>query len=213
MRSPSTSSWIKPSSLAWAEEMELAFRINGQAFSIPINLGSLWVPPFPGMMPSLGSGCETKTFCPFVAIRAVQDMAISFPPPKARPFMAQTTGFPKFSIRFNTAMLFRQKVSASCGVFCAASIPISAPETKALVPNPVRMAPLIFGSFWISRMISRSCSKTSAFKAFRTFGLRILTMATSPLSSLKTTGIFHGCPEAACFIKISSTLKPGFSFA
>ena len=64
--------------------------------------------------------------------------------------MAQTVGLPRFSIRLRTALSSAHLASASAGVLSAASMPISAPATKALVPNPVNTAPLILGSFLIS---------------------------------------------------------------
>ena len=50
------------------------------------------------------------------AILMVQAIAVSQPPPRAKPLIAAITGFPRFSIRFRTACPKLLDLSASTGV-------------------------------------------------------------------------------------------------
>ena len=55
-RSPSMISSRKPSSIACGALIGLADRMNSSARSAPMSRGIRWVPPAPGMMPSVTSG-------------------------------------------------------------------------------------------------------------------------------------------------------------
>ena len=61
------------------------------AFSMPTRRGRRWVPPAPGMRPSLISGRPSRV--PGAAMRKWQASVISSPPPSGVPNIAATTGF------------------------------------------------------------------------------------------------------------------------
>jgi 3-hydroxybutyryl-CoA dehydrogenase len=73
--------------------------LGSNTSAIPITeiaSASLWVPPPPGIIPSLISGCPILAFCE--AIRMSQHMATSSPPPNAYPFMAAIVGLGNFAM-------------------------------------------------------------------------------------------------------------------
>jgi hypothetical protein len=61
-------------------------RFISSALASPTSRGRRWVPPKPGMMPSLISGWPNSADC--AASRTSQAMASSQPPPKAMPLTA-----------------------------------------------------------------------------------------------------------------------------
>ncbi len=65
---------------------------------MPMIRGSRWVPPAPGISPSVASGSPIMIFGESRVIRWWQARAISSPPPRAEPLITATTGFPDVSI-------------------------------------------------------------------------------------------------------------------
>src|SRR5260221_1789814 len=70
-------------------------------------------------MPSFTSGCPSLAFS--LARRMVQAMAISHPPPSAKPFTQAITGLPRFSIRSSVAWPLCVYALASTALFFASS--------------------------------------------------------------------------------------------
>src|SRR5579859_921655 len=168
MRQASWASIIPPPRMSWS------------ARPLPTRRGSLWVPPPPGNNPSLTSGwpnlaCST-------AMRRVQAIAVSQPPPRAKPLIAATTGLPRFSTRSRTSCPARLDCSASTAVKCASSL-MSAPATKALSPAPVTMTPRTVSSSRASSKAVRRSAQVALLRAFSTFGRLIVTYAMASLFS------------------------------
>ena len=93
-------------------------------------------PPNPGVMPSPTSGCPNTAFSE--QMRISQLIAISQPPPSAKPFTAAITGTGKVSSLRNTSLPFFPNASPSAFVSVLIS-PMSAPATKDFSPAPVRI--------------------------------------------------------------------------
>ncbi len=68
----------------------------------PTRRGSRWVPPPPGMSPSLISGWPNWVAGSSVQIREAAVNATSRPPPRHAPWMAATTGLSMFFERFSS---------------------------------------------------------------------------------------------------------------
>src|SRR3982074_2577172 len=113
-------------------------RMSCSAKPFPTKRGRRCVPPAPGMSPNLTSGCPNLASP--VANRMVQAIAVSQPPPRAKPFTAAITGLPRFSMRSSTVWPWRANSLASTAVTRASSA-ISAPAMNALSPAPVKMTP------------------------------------------------------------------------
>jgi hypothetical protein len=88
------------------------------------------------MMPSVTSGSPITALAE--AVRRWQASASSKPPPKAKPFMAATTGLGQLSTVF-ISFWPRSASGRACSGVCLASSPMSAPATKAFSPAPVTM--------------------------------------------------------------------------
>jgi len=88
-------------------------------------------------------------FAVSTAILMVHAIAVSQPPPSAKPLMAAITGLPRFSMRSSTSCPKRLDCSAWKAVTCASSL-MSAPAMNALSPAPVRMTPRTEASFLAS---------------------------------------------------------------
>ena len=74
---------------------------SSSAFVRPINRGSRWVPPKPGMIPRFDSVCPIRAVS-FIT-RRWQAIAISQPPPVAWPWIAAMTGLGSRSMRRRSA--------------------------------------------------------------------------------------------------------------
>ena len=108
-------------------------------------------------------------FAVSTAILMVQAIAVSQPPPSAKPLTAATTGLPRFSMRSSTPCPKRLDCSASNAVTCASSL-MSAPAMKALSPAPVRMTPRIAASSRASSNAVRRSFHVGVFRALSTLG-------------------------------------------
>src|SRR5438128_266311 len=135
--------------------------------ALPTSRGRRCVPPPPGMIPNATSGWPN--FACSAAILSVQAMAVSQPPPSAKPLTAAITGLPRFSIRLRTAWPNELASSASIAVTRASSL-MSAPAMNALSPAPVRMTPRTAVSYRASSKAVRRSSQVRRFRAFSTFG-------------------------------------------
>ena len=125
------------------------------------------MPPYPGMIPSFTSGWPSFAF--ELARRMVQAMAISHPPPNAKPLMQAITGLPMLSIRSSTdwpRCVYSLPETASC----FDNSPMSAPAMNAFSPEPVRIATRIAASFWMSVNAIRTSSMVAMFSALSTLG-------------------------------------------
>ena len=81
---------ISPSSRACSASIASAVSNIRKAARGPINRGSRWVPPAPGLMPSVTSGIENRAAG--VAMRKWQAAASSRALPNTRPAKAMATG-------------------------------------------------------------------------------------------------------------------------
>ena len=103
---------------------------SGRAACGPIRRGSRWVPPQPGMMPSVTSGSPIWVLGWSVAIRWLQASANSVPPPRQAPSITATVGTGSAWKRSNSACTdtFRHFAASASGN--ASSSPMSAPAMK-----------------------------------------------------------------------------------
>src|SRR3984893_11223023 len=120
-----------------------------------------------GIRPSLTSGWPNFAFS--TAIRMVQAIAVSQPPPSANPLTAAITGLPRSSIRSRTSWPKRLDCSASNAVTRASSL-MSAPAMNALLPAPVRMTPRTAASSRASSNAVRRSAQVALFSALSTLG-------------------------------------------
>src|ERR1700751_3581109 len=95
-----TTSLTRPMRQASCAEIVSPVRINCSARPFPTRRGKRCVPPPPGNKPSFTSGWPNLACS--VAILIVQAMAVSQPPPRAKPFTAAITGLTRFSMRSST---------------------------------------------------------------------------------------------------------------
>src|SRR5207249_9896397 len=122
-------------------------------------------------------------------MRIVQAMAVSQPPPSAKPFTAAITGLPRFSIRARTRGPKVLDFSASTALTCASSL-MSAPAMNALSPAPVRMTPRTAASSCASSNAALRSSHVLLFRALRTFGRLRVTQAMAPFLAYKIVSRF-----------------------
>ena len=154
-----------------------------RARPLPTRRGRRCVPPPPGRRPSFTSGWPNLALS--AAIRMVHAIAVSQPPPSAKPLTAAITGLPRFSMRSSTSWPKRLDRSASIAVACASS-PMSAPAMNALSPAPVRMTPSTVASSRASSKAVRRSFHVGVFKALRTFGRLTVTYAIASFFSYRT---------------------------
>jgi len=102
-------------------------------------------------------------------MRMVHAIAVSHPPPRAKPLIAAITGLPRFSTRSSTSCPTRLDLSASIALACASS-PMSAPAMNALSPAPVRMTPRTAASSRASSKAVRKSFQVGVLRALSTFG-------------------------------------------
>ncbi len=156
-------------------------RMSCVATPRPTSRGRRCVPPKPGRMPSLTSGCPNRARSD--ATRMWQASASSQPPPRAKPFTAATIGFWSRSKREKTAWPRVQKRRPADGSRREISS-MSAPATKAR-PAPVTITASISSESWIFVTASSSSSTSEADSAFRLSGRfsRTVAIERSTLSS------------------------------
>ena len=114
-------------------------------------------------------------FAVSTAILMVHAIAVSQPPPSAKPLTAAITGLPRFSMRSSTSCPKRLDSSASSAVACASSL-MSAPAIKALSPAPVRMTPRTASSSRASSNAVRRSVQVGVFRALSTLGRLTVTV-------------------------------------
>ena len=136
-------------------------------------------------MPSPTSGCPNIAFSE--QIRISQLIAISHPPPSAKPLTAAITGIGNFSSFRNTSFPFFPKASPSAFVRELISA-MSAPATKDFSPAPVRIKARISSRSTASRTSSSSPS-TALFKALSAFGREIVIRPICPSASYVTNSM------------------------
>ncbi len=169
-RASSASSSTTPSSNACRAAIGRPEVIRSKAASGPARRVKRWVPPAPGIRPSLTSG--NPTLAVRAATRQWQANASSNPPPSAVPSIAATIGLSDASIRACTSRMI--------GDLC------DRPDTISLMSAPAgnsRLAPEITmdvtcASEDARRRASTSPSRTGTLSAF-TGGFSISRTATS----------------------------------
>src|SRR5580698_1319085 len=139
------------------------------------------------MSPRFISGCPKRALS-LATIRS-HASANSRPPPSAKPLTAAMTGIGRSSKLSITRWPRREKSSPSTAdIFAIAAI--SAPATKALSPAPVTMSTRTEGSCRTSRItraISSSTSRLSAFSALGRFTVSVAIAALSKIIFLRST--------------------------
>ena len=165
-------------------------RIISMARNFPIVLVKRWVPPAPGIIPMLISGCPN--FAVSEAMIMSQFIASSHPPPRACPLMAPTIGLAVFFSLSQSANWLRWM--RSTGVASDSSL-MSAPAEKAS-SFPVRTVALIRSSLSNASRASTSSLRSSKFNALRTLGLfrRMIPMG----GSVSTTIWLNGKRDQFC---------------
>src|SRR6266446_3499568 len=145
-----------------------------RARPLPTKRGRRCVPPPPGTSPSVTSGWPN--FAVSTAILSVHAIAVSQPPPSAKPLTAAITGLPRFSMRSRTLWPKRLARAASKAASVASSV-MSAPAMNAFSPAPVRIAPRIAASSRTSSNAVRRSFHVGVFSALSAFGRLIVTYA------------------------------------
>ena len=163
-------------------------KISSFARPLPTRRGRRCVPPKPGRIPRPVSGWPNLALSD--ATRMSHAIEISQPPPRAYPLTAAIVTWGIVS-SFKKASLARRPIFLpSAGVAFTIS-EISAPATKAFVPEPVRITTLISLRSAISPKHWSSSASVSLFNAFSDFGLLIVTTATSFSTSINKLFIKH----------------------
>ena len=156
-----------PSCKASSAEMKSPVRISSLAFFSPTSLGNIWVPPPPGITPTLISGCPNWAFS--AAMIMSQAIDISVPPPTAIPFTMAMTGLGISLMNSYGLLVALVHLMTSMGPHLE-NILISAPALKALSPAPVMtMTYTSSSSLAFSSAATTSPSKVS-FCAFNLSG-------------------------------------------
>ena len=145
---------------------------RSSATPLPTSRGSRCVPPYPGMMPRLISGWPSRAVS--AAMRSVQAIASSQPPPSAKPLMAAMTGLPMFSIRSKTCW-----PRSACSLPCAGRlhrqlVDVGAGDERLLAgagDDDARTAASCFSS----STARRSSSMVGVLSALRTCGRLMVT--------------------------------------
>src|SRR5262245_21743412 len=177
-----TTRLTSPKARACSASTGSAVRIRSLARPSPTSLGSRWVPPAPGRIPSPTSG--NPSFDPATAMRKSQASASSIPPPRACPFIEAMVGLGLLSMR---AKRWLRHASSTCFDLRCCRSRRSAPETKTLSPPPVKTI----------TTTSRFCSQSSR--------ARSISAAVASSKALRTSG------RSMVMVAIRScTLKPMF---
>src|SRR5258706_6553048 len=175
-----TISLTRPMRCASSAPIVAPERMSCSARPLPTRRGRRCVPPPPGSNPSLTSGWPNLAVG--VASLRVQAIAVSQPPPRAKPLMAATTGLPRFSIRSSTPCPKRLDSCASKAPEIASS-PMSAPAMKARSPPPVRITPRTSASSRASWNAVARSAQVGVLSALSTLGRSSVTYATAPFFS------------------------------
>src|SRR5215472_13904080 len=147
---------------------------------LPAVRGQRWVPPAPGMMPRLISGCPKRAVSP-ATIRS-HISASSQPPPSAYPLTAAIRGFVNAAMRAQRPVWSRW--SCSTGPRSDMS-PMSAPAANTRGP-PVRTTARTSWSASKRSSAALSSSISAGLSAFRTRGRLSVTTPTAPWRSTST---------------------------
>jgi len=174
--SGSTTLFTRPYESAVAASIGSPSNRSSFARPKPTSRGRRCVPAKPGVTPSFTSGCPI--FALDDAIRMSHAIAISSPPPRAKPLTAAMTGFERFSIVEKAICPSFDASLASMPPIFESSL-MSAPATNAL-PAPVRMTTATSSSPSMSCIAWMSSRIVSPFRAFKASGRSIVTVAMSP---------------------------------
>ena len=141
-------------------------------------------------------------------MRASHAIAVSMPPPNARPLSAATVGF----LTACTASTHFCDVREVCSPIATLSILArkltSAPLTNAFLPKPVSTMPFTLGSASHCWKRVASSWNTDWSRALSTLGRRIVSTATPSRSSRSTTGTSNGLLARPCSATHFGTGKP-----
>ena len=138
----------------------------------------------PGRIPSVISGNWKEAF--LLATMLWQRIAISNPPPKARPFTAATTGFCMVSMYTNRLEQSRANAAeAPAFPSISGNLPISAPAQNARSPYPVITNPLMALFATSSWMADKISLFTSSLRAFINWGLLMVMIFTPSMTSIR----------------------------
>src|SRR5450830_9478 len=151
-------------------------------------------------MPSLTSGWPS--FALVDAIRIVQAIASSQPPPSTKPLMAAMTGLPSVSMRVVIAWPIRACSRPVTGVSFESSA-MSAPATNAFGPAPVRTTARTCGFFPASETARSRSASTSDESAFNLSGRSIVRIATPSETSFRTNDIGGSLSKRVGFLSIA----------
>ena len=168
-----------PSSNARCAVMLWPSRHSSSAAPRPASRSRRCVPPKPGMTPRLISGWPS--FAVSAAMRSVHDIAISRPPPSAKPLSSAMTGFPRRSTPRIICWPAREKRSASAGGSDANS-EMSAPATNAFCPDPVSTTTRTDASAPAAENAPASSAMVALFSALSLSG-RLIVMRRTPAPS------------------------------
>jgi hypothetical protein len=141
---------------------------TSSAFFAPIMRGRRWVPPDPGSSPTPTSGNPTTAFGSSARTRLWHANASSYPPPRAKPFSAATTGLPIVSNARCIRVAFWLKAYASLGVrvrYASTRKVRSAPAMKDFLAD-VTMTPETLTSAFISAIAADISSSQSGETTF-----------------------------------------------
>src|SRR6267143_2029790 len=190
-RSTGTTRLTRPNRSASTALIGSPMRMASMARTFPADRVQRWVPPAPGMMPSLTSGCPNWAVSE-ATIRS-HISASSHPPPKAYPLTAAISGLVSAWMRAQRLKL--SSFSTSMAPAPAISV-TSAPAANAR-SLPVRMRQRIAGS----RSKASSAWTISAmvlwFSALRTWGRLMVTIPTGPSAWVRMNSNDTGDPSFA----------------
>ena len=127
----------RPERSASAASIMRPVRIMSMALALPIACVMRWVPPMPGMMPSLISGWPN--FALSAAMMRSHCIASSQPPPSAKPATAATTGLRAFAAACQLPA--KSPMKTSTADLSDISL-MSAPAANALSEPVSRMQPM-----------------------------------------------------------------------
>ena len=169
----------RPERSASAASIIRPVRIISIAFDLPTARVRRWVPPAPGITPSLISGW------PNLAVSAARMkshiIAISHPPPSAKPATAAMIGFRAFATFSQREM--KSPTKASAKVLSCISL-MSAPAANAFSEPVSTIAPIAGSDSKASSAALRSSIK-AADSAFRACGRLSLMRPTAPCVSTR----------------------------
>ena len=139
------------------------------------------MPPAPGIVPRLISGWPKRAFSAAMTMSHI--IAISQPPPSAKPATAAMTGLRHCATRSQPLVMKSSAIGLACRSCPAISL-MSAPAAKAF-SLPVRTMAPIAGSPSRSSSAAPSSAISAAFSAFSACGRFSVTMPTGPCRSTR----------------------------